>query len=132
MQTNVNDALPGSHRQHYRPLESLARGWRMVTDGDNSFNDSTGTFTRVVSRTFELDGISFSWWAIDDSPAFVTVSSQWFGSKAELTEGDPEAFARTLAEQILGEHRRRADSMRSLREKQMETSRNERGSKTRK
>ena len=68
------------------------------------------TFTRVVSRSFELEGVKFSWWAIDDSPALVTVSSKWFGGKADIADCEPEEFAKKLAAQLLRERKERADA----------------------
>jgi len=69
--------------------------------------------TRIVSKTFELDGIEFSWWAVDDAPAFVTVSSRWFGSKSAFAKSDPEATARRLAESIVAQSREKADQVRA-------------------
>lgn len=85
----------------------------MRTEDDQDPKNLDETITRVVSRTFVLEGVTFSWWAINDSPAFVTVSSQWFGTKAELTSSDPEAFARELAASLLSEHYRRAAALRT-------------------
>jgi hypothetical protein len=68
------------------------------------------TFTRVVSKSFELDGVKFSWWAIDDSPALVTVSSKWFGGKADIADCEPEEFAKKLAAQLLRERKERAEA----------------------
>jgi hypothetical protein len=75
-------------------------------DGDNNdglFMDRT--VTRVLSRPFQIDGVTFAWWSATGKPTFVTVSSD-FGSKAALTDGDPEEFARELARRLL---RERAD-----------------------
>lgn len=86
----------------------------MSTDDekDADWESPDSTFTRVVSRTFEIEGVTFSWWAIDESPALVTVSSQWFGNRAELTEGDPETFARQMATRLLKERTERIERMR--------------------
>lgn len=84
-------------------------------NGPDRFEDSSDTFTRVVSKSFELEGVTFFWWCIDDdNPAFVTVSSRSLGSRADVTSSDPEAFARKLAGQLLDERRRRAAAMRNL------------------
>ena len=64
-------------------------------------DDAEFATTRVISKTFQLEGIQFSWWAVDESPAFVTVSSQWFGSRTGFANKDPEAMAHKLAESIV-------------------------------
>lgn len=77
-----------------------------------SQEDPAATFTRVVSKTFEIEGVMFSWWAIDEAPALVTVSTQWFGNRAELTHQDPEQHARQMAKRLLDERRRRVEALR--------------------
>lgn len=82
--------------------------------------DKDHASTRVISHSFELEGIRFSWWAVDESPSLVTVSSQWFGSKSEFTRSQVEAKARELAARILGEHREKVQEIRALHERRAE------------
>lgn len=98
-----------------RPIH-LPGAWRDrdVSTSDPSSSDPTDaekTFTRLISRTFVLEGVTFSWWAIDTAPALVTVSSDGFGRKANVTHSDPEAFAKQLARQILRDRDTGAASM---------------------
>jgi hypothetical protein len=85
-----------------------------VSTGDPSSTDPTDaekTYTRLISRTFVLRGVTFSWWAIDNAPALVTVSSDGLGRKADVTHSDPEATAKQLALEILQDRDTRAASM---------------------
>jgi len=70
----------------------------------DELSDADYVSTRFLSRTLELEGVKFSWWAIDEAPSFVTVSSQLFGSKSGFTRDDPEAFASQMAEKLLRAH----------------------------
>ena len=65
----------------------------MVDDEGNSANadEPDHASTRIISQTFELEGVVFSWWAVDESPSCVTVSSQWFGTQTEITSLNVEA-----------------------------------------
>jgi hypothetical protein len=88
---------------------------RDVSTGDPGSTDPTDaekTYTRLISRTFVLEGVTFSWWAIDNSPTLVTVSSDGFGRKANVTDSDPEATAKLLAMEILQESDTRVVSTR--------------------
>jgi len=77
-------------------------------------NEPDHVSTKVVSHTFEYDGLKFSWWALNEAPALVTVSSQWFGSKSGFANKDPEAMARQLAGQIVTEYKAKADEVKKL------------------
>lgn len=82
--------------------------------------DADTVSTRIVSHSFELDGIPFSWWAVDQSPSLVTVSSQYFGRKAEFHPEGDEATARKMATAILDEHFEKAERIRARLRQRME------------
>ena len=74
-------------------------------DDETEEEQSDHISTRIICRTFRLDGFQFSWWAVDEGPALVTATNQWFGSKNAVTHGDVETKARDLAAQILEEQK---------------------------
>jgi hypothetical protein len=84
-----------------------------IDDDTESATEPDFTATRLVSKSFELDGMEFSWWAVDDSPAFVTVSSRWFGSRSAVAMSDPETTARQLAESIINQFQSQAERIRA-------------------
>lgn len=91
-----------------------------MSDADRKpdLEDTQYGSTRIITRSFEMEGIQFSWWAVDESPSLVTVSSQWFGRKSEFTNSDTEAMARKLAASILEEQQEKAEVVRAqLKEK---------------
>jgi len=89
-----------------------------MTEKDRPEPSPESESTRVISQSFELEGIAFSWWAVDDGPSLVTVSSQWFGRKSEFCDNADEAAARGIAAAILKEHAARAEDVRAqLRER---------------
>ncbi|HEU4620319.1 MAG TPA: hypothetical protein VFV10_19945 [Gammaproteobacteria bacterium] len=57
--------------------------------------------TRIACRTLMCDGAAFDWWAVGEAPALVTVKSAVLGSLNGFTDSDPEAFATTLAKQLI-------------------------------
>lgn len=85
-----------------------------MNEEDTAEYETDHVSTRVVSRTFELDGVHFSWWAVDEAPSLVTVSSQWFGSKSHVTNSDAESTANRLAAMILAEHQEKAMQVRAM------------------
>jgi hypothetical protein len=89
-----------------------------MTSDDSERDGFQTTFaaTRIVSKSFELEGIEFSWWAVDQGPAFVTVSSKWFGSKSAFSHRDPEATAKRLAGMIINQYRSQVDAIRTQQE----------------
>lgn len=70
----------------------------------DDLEDAEYISTRFLSETFELEGVKFSWWAIDEDPTFVTVSSELFGTESGFTRKPPEALAKRLAENLLRSH----------------------------
>lgn len=59
----------------------------MIDDDDYSTRSDSADHesTRVISRSFELGGVAFSWWAVDESPSLVTVSRK---IREQLNEKD--------------------------------------------
>lgn len=82
-------------------------------DRDSDFGGVSFATTRLISRTLTLDGVPFHWWAVGESPSFVTVSSDVFGSKSEFSRGDCEATARDLARALLRQQPAKAEEMRA-------------------
>ena len=69
--------------------------------------------TRVVTnQQLVHDGVTFTWGAVGDDPALVTISNSIFGSLREFTRDDPKAFALTLAERLLHNHHAQAEQTR--------------------
>jgi hypothetical protein len=64
--------------------------------------------TRIISqREVNVDGVPFSWWAVGERPALVTVRTPIFGSLSDFTNGDVAVFAETLARKLLADHQAR-------------------------
>ena len=74
--------------------------------------DESGS-TKIISQSFELEGIDFSWWSVGESPSLVTVSCRWFGRKSEFRADGNEESAKEIARAILVEHRKKADDVRA-------------------
>jgi hypothetical protein len=70
--------------------------------GSESCAQSDFTSTRIISsKEAVCDGVRFSWWAVGQRPALVTVTNPVFGSKNAFTYADPEAFAIELMRTLL-------------------------------
>ena len=64
--------------------------------------------TRIISqRDLTVDGVPFSWWAVGERPALVTVRTPIFGSLSDFTTGDVAVFAEALAKRLLADHQAR-------------------------
>lgn len=69
--------------------------------------------TRIISNSLELDGIHFSWWAVDNNPSLVTVTSEQLGSRCEFAHGDAGDAAIKLAQELLEEKDDEANAIRA-------------------
>lgn len=74
--------------------------------------DESGS-TKIISQSFELEGIDFSWWSVGESPSLVTVSCRWFGRKSEFRPEGNEEAAKEIARAILRDHQKKADEVRA-------------------
>lgn len=84
-------------------------------------HETEATSTIVISnRELTLDGVKFHWWAVGEDPSLVTIRSSIFGSLAEFTRGDLEAFATALAKKLLAQHYERAEQFRRASKKRSE------------
>ena len=63
-------------------------------DAVKPFGCTNPTSTSIICRSFDFDGMTFSWWAVGESPALVTVSSQGFSRQSAFTHNDVETFAK--------------------------------------
>jgi hypothetical protein len=69
--------------------------------------------TRIISqREVNVDGVPFSWWAVAERPALVTVRTPIFGALSDFTNGDVAVFAETLARKLLADHQARNPHLR--------------------
>ncbi len=69
--------------------------------------------TRIISqRELNVDGVPFSWWAVGERPALVTVRTSIFGSLSDFTNGDVAMFAEVLAKKLLADHMARHQNAR--------------------
>jgi len=71
---------------------------------DQAASGSWRHSTRIISRTIEVEGVVFCWWAVGSNPALVNVKSPIFGADAEFTTKSEEALAYQLAESLLRRH----------------------------
>jgi hypothetical protein len=70
-------------------------------DEEPTAAESGSVSTRIISRTLTCDGALFYWWAVGEDPSLVTVTSGVYGSLNGFTRSDPEAFAMTLARDLM-------------------------------
>ena len=64
--------------------------------------------TRIISqREIHVDGVPFSWWAVGERPALVTVRTPIFGTLSDFTNADVAVFAEALAKKLLADHQMR-------------------------